>query len=96
MMGAVGTALSSLGQFGDISPVWGWLVMAVWVMYQLYWPFWETKIQIFHNNLARRLYDIEIVQVSIAEEVENVDADRVKEIHDKSRLSSSDVKEQEA
>lgn len=92
-MSVVGSLMVTIGEIGNISPVWGWLVMAVWVMYQLYWPFWETKIQHFHNDLSRRLYRIEVVQVSLAEEVPNVDADRVKEIHDKARLSSSDLKE---
>jgi len=78
--------------FDDISPVWGWVVLIVWVNYQLYWPFWETKVQQFHNDLTTRLRRIEITQVALSEEVSGVDSESVKDIHGHESLSASDLK----
>jgi hypothetical protein len=79
----------------DVGPEWGWAIVFGWVIFQLYNPLWETKLQQFHHDLTRRLERIEIVQVSLAEEVEEVDETFVKEVHGRSGLTTGDLKDME-
>lgn len=87
MLSSAATLLNELG------PAWTPLGAFVWLLYQLYWPYHETKIQNYHHQLSRRLERIEITQVALAEEVGGVSAKEVKAIHDKDSLSTSDLKE---
>ncbi len=77
----------------QLGPEWGWALVFSWVLYQLYNPLWETKLQQFHHDLTHRLERIEITQVSIAEEVESVDEEFVKEVHGRSGLTTGDLKD---
>lgn len=78
----------------SIGPAWGWSVFLGWFFYQLYNPFWCTKLQQFHRDLTERLERIEITQLAIGEEVAGVDEEVIAEVHGKRGLSTSDLKEQ--
>lgn len=84
--------MQTLASISEISPTWGWALTMGWILYQLYNPFWETKIQKFHNDLTDRFERIEVTQVAIAEEVSGMDADEVKDAHGKEGLTTSELK----
>ena len=86
-MSVVGT-LVSLTAFE-----WGWVAVVLWVFEQLYNPLWETKLQGFHNDLTTRLSKIEVVQISMAQEVEGVSDSEVSSLHDHDDLDPSDLKD---
>lgn len=80
---------------GSISPTWGWLLLFAWVSYQLYWPFWQTKVQAWHGNVTARFHRIEIGQINLAELDEDADEERYRDLHAKSSLTTRDLKDLE-
>lgn len=78
-----------------VGPSWGWLVGFSWLMYQLYNPFYQTKLQQYHHDLSARFHRVEVVQVAISEEIDGIDEDFVKELHGQSGLSTNDLKQRE-
>lgn len=76
----------------NVGPTWGWLAFFGWIFYQLYWPFSQTKIQTFHEDMTTRLERIEIIQVALGEEVTDINENKIKDVHGQTDLSSSDLK----
>lgn len=81
-----------LGALNSLGPAWGTLLVFSWVLFQLYNPFWETKIQRWHRDLTVRLQRIEVTLVAVSEEVDGMDSEEVRRIHDQEKLSTTDLK----
>lgn len=80
--------------FSIVSADWGWVLMFLYGSYQVYWPVWETKFQHFSADLSTRLRNIEIVQISMAQEVDGVSSTDVSELHDQDKLEPADLKDE--
>ena len=67
----------------------------VWLLWELYCPLpnHTTKLQSFHNDLTTRFQRLEVGQISLAEQIEDADEDRFREIHDKDRLTTEAFKD---
>jgi len=88
----VSTVVSLLNNVG---PAWGWAIAFIWLTWQLYCPIpkHETKLQSWHGDLTERFERIEIGQVAISEEVEDVDATKIRDIHEKQGLTTEELKD---
>jgi hypothetical protein len=80
--------------FSIVSADWGWVLTFIYGSYEVYWPMWTTKFQNFSSDLSTRLRNIEVVQVSMAQEVEGMSGDEVSELHEQDKLSPNDLKNQ--
>lgn len=85
--------VSPTGFFGLLQADWGWVVLFIYVSYQFYWPAWDTKFQAFHDDFATRLRNIEVTQIALAEEVVEIDEERVASLHDRDEFDPSDLKQ---
>jgi len=85
----LGGIVALLGPYGDVLAVSGWLV------YQLYWPFHETKLQTWFGSIQSRLVAIETVQIALASVISTIDEDEVRDIHDRDTLDPEDVVEKD-
>jgi len=82
---------------GAVGPIWSVPLFLVWLMWELYCPFpeYSTKLQQWHTDLTTRLERIEVAQIAISEEVSGVDEKTIKDIHGRTGLSASDLKEEQ-
>lgn len=69
------------------------LLMFMWVLYQMYNPLWDTKMQSFRHDFTERFQRLEVGQISLAEEVDGVNEQKLASIHNHDdRLSPDDIK----
>lgn len=89
---------SLLGLVDSLGPSWGWALLFVWTLWQVYCPLpnHETAFQSFRTDLTNRMDRHEIGQISLAEEVDGVDSEKYRQIHDKQRLTTSDFLEDDS
>jgi len=64
----------------------GLLLPFVWLIYQIYWPFTETKLQQKEERLFNRIGELETVVdasvkvlIALSHEVEGIDEDKTEE-----------------
>jgi len=69
-----------------------------WILWELYCPIpnHQTKLQQYHHDFTTRLKRIEVGQVALAAQVEAVDEDKYKDLHNKDSLSPADLYEDQA
>lgn len=79
--------LETMGLLADIiniiSSEYGWVVVLLFGMYQMYWPFWETKARTISGRIETKIDDVNEKQLALTQVVRalsRVNADDMKQM----------------